>query len=86
MTQHDIYDEYKGLRLWSYLTCEKDADGRETWRIRVEVKCIDELSFLLWMVTVPTLIAGWRSWRAVNWAPSWSTRAALPEDLPSASP
>jgi hypothetical protein len=30
MTQHDIYDEYKGLRLWNYLTCEKDAEERET--------------------------------------------------------
>lgn len=38
MTQHDIYDEYKGLRLWNYMTCEKDSEDRETWRIRVEVK------------------------------------------------
>lgn len=38
MTQHDIYDEYKGLRLWNYMTCEKTEDGRETWRIRVEVR------------------------------------------------
>ncbi len=43
MSQHDIYDEYKGLRVWNYLNCEKDADGRETWRIRVEVKRIDEV-------------------------------------------
>lgn len=43
MTQHDIYDEYKGLRIWNYLTCEKDAGSRETWRIRVEVKRIDEI-------------------------------------------
>lgn len=43
MTQHDIYDEYKGLRIWNYLTCEKDAQERETWHIRVEVKRIDEV-------------------------------------------
>ncbi len=43
MTQHDIYDEYKGLRLWNYMTCEKDEEGRETWRIRVEVKRGDEV-------------------------------------------
>lgn len=43
VSHHNIYDEYKGLRLWNYLTCEKDADGGETWRIRVEVKRIDEV-------------------------------------------
>jgi hypothetical protein len=43
MSQHDIYDEYKGLRLWNYMTCDKDEEGRETWRIRVEVMRLNEV-------------------------------------------
>ncbi|WP_109514713.1 hypothetical protein [Pseudomonas ovata] len=38
MPQHNIYDEYKGLRLWNYMTCEKDEEGREVWQIKVEVR------------------------------------------------
>lgn len=38
MTKHDIYDEYEGFQLWNYMECEKSEEGRETWRINVEVK------------------------------------------------
>ena len=38
MTKHDIYDEHEGFQLWNYMECEKDEEGRETWRINVEVK------------------------------------------------
>ncbi len=38
MTKHDIYDELEGFQLWNYMECEKDEEGRETWRINVEVK------------------------------------------------
>ncbi|MCS3467146.1 hypothetical protein M2401_000867 [Pseudomonas sp. JUb42] len=38
MTQHNIYDEYKGLRLWNYMTCERDEENREVWQITVEVR------------------------------------------------
>jgi len=38
MTKHDIYDEHEGFQLWNYMECDKDDEGRETWRINVEVK------------------------------------------------
>ena len=38
MTKHDIYDGHEGFQLWNYMECEKDEEGRETWRINVEVK------------------------------------------------
>jgi hypothetical protein len=38
MTKHDIYDDFQGYQLWNYMECEKDEEGRETWRINVEVK------------------------------------------------
>ncbi|WP_338501001.1 hypothetical protein VRB50_14595 [Pseudomonas poae] len=38
MTKHDIYDEIEGLQVWNYMECDKDDEGRETWRINVEVK------------------------------------------------
>lgn len=43
MTKHDIYDEHEGFRLWNYMTCKKDDEGQEVWRINVEVKRIDEV-------------------------------------------
>lgn len=43
MTKHDIYDEYEGFRLWNYMECDKVEDGRETWRINVEVRRVDEV-------------------------------------------
>lgn len=43
MTEHHIYDEYKGFRMWNYMTCEKNEDGRETWRINVEIKRGEEI-------------------------------------------
>lgn len=33
MTKHDIYDEHEGFRLWNYMTCKKDDEGQEVWRI-----------------------------------------------------
>ena len=38
MTKHDIYDEIEGFQVWNYMECDKDEEGRETWRINVEVK------------------------------------------------
>lgn len=38
MTNHDIYDEIEGFQVWNYMECDKDEEGRETWRINVEVK------------------------------------------------
>lgn len=38
MTEHRIYDVYQGFRMWNYMTCEKNEDGRETWKINVEIK------------------------------------------------
>ena len=38
MTKHDIYDEIEGFQVWNYMECDKDVEGRETWRINVEVK------------------------------------------------
>ena len=43
MTKHDIYDEHEGFRLWNYMMCERGDEGRETWRINVEVKRVDEV-------------------------------------------
>ena len=43
MTKHDIYDEHEGFQLWNYMECEKDEEGRETWRISVEVKRAGEV-------------------------------------------
>lgn len=38
MTKHDIYDDIEGFQVWNYMECDKDEEGRETWRINVEVK------------------------------------------------
>ena len=38
MTKPDIYDEIEGFPVWNYMECDKDEEGRETWRINVEVK------------------------------------------------
>ncbi len=38
MSKHDIYDEIEGFQVWNYMECDKDEEGRETWRINVEVK------------------------------------------------
>ncbi|MEX5583623.1 hypothetical protein [Pseudomonas lurida] len=38
MAKHDIYDEIEGFQVWNYMECDKDDEGRETWRINVEVK------------------------------------------------
>lgn len=38
MTKHDIYDEIEGFQVWNYMERDKDEEGRETWRINVEVK------------------------------------------------
>lgn len=38
MTKHDIYDEIEGFQVWNYMECDRDEEGRETWRINVEVK------------------------------------------------
>lgn len=38
MTKHDIYDDIEGFQVWNYMECDKDDEGRETWRINVEVK------------------------------------------------
>lgn len=38
MTKHDIYDEIEGFQVWNYMERDKDDEGRETWRINVEVK------------------------------------------------
>lgn len=43
MTEHRIYDVYKGLRMWNYMTCEKNEASRETWRINVEIKRGEEV-------------------------------------------
>jgi hypothetical protein len=43
MTEHRIYDVYKDLRMWNYMTCEKNEAGRETWRINVEIKRGEEV-------------------------------------------
>lgn len=43
MIKHDIYDEIEGFQVWSYMGCDKDEEGRETWRINVEVKRGGEL-------------------------------------------
>ncbi|MBJ2320624.1 hypothetical protein JFT37_19110 [Pseudomonas fluorescens] len=38
MTKHDIYDEIEGFQVWNYMECVTDDEGRETWRINVEVR------------------------------------------------
>jgi hypothetical protein len=43
MTEHRIYDVYQGFRIRNYMTCEKNDDGRETWRINVEIKRGEEV-------------------------------------------
>lgn len=43
MTKHGIYDEHEGFRLWIYMTCKKDNEGQEVWRIKVEVTRVDEV-------------------------------------------
>ena len=43
MTKHDIYDEIEGFQVWKYMECDKDDEGRETWRINVEIKRAGEV-------------------------------------------
>jgi hypothetical protein len=43
MTEHRIYDVYQGFRMWNYMTCEKNEEGRETWRTNVEIKRGEEV-------------------------------------------
>ncbi|MGF6455281.1 hypothetical protein [Pseudomonas frederiksbergensis] len=43
VTKHEIYNEHEGFRLWNYITCKKDDEGQEVWRINIEVKRVDEV-------------------------------------------
>lgn len=54
MTKHEIYDETEGYQVWNYMECDKDHEGRETWRINVEIKRTGE-------VVVP-VVAGERTY------------------------